>query len=358
MRKGFPGAQLGVQSWPSLLHKHEQAARTAVLWEPSEALPDVDVDDVEEVCNALCDEHTDEGCLREQRATMCRLTVAKLHQSVKEGDHHRVELASSWLAYFSECSAVWCSGVVAAGAPHALVKVLQLGLESAQISAAALSRIAKHEHVGAVVAAGGAAACVGVLRSGPEDTKQGAALILVRIAAHEQHVSALVAAGAVGACVGVLQTGLDCCNIRTGVTAVLSYISQQQQHEEALVSAGVIETILGTWQEFNADAKFNAAVTLAYISGRLDVSDVSAVVAPLIRELQSASEEPDQFEVIGALSRILRHKQHVAAVVAGGILAELTHIYMQQNGTQRVKLQAAAALKLIEIWVISNKGAR
>ena len=355
MRKGFPGAQLGVQSCPSLLLKHEQVAKTAVLWETAEALPDVDVDDVEEVCDALCDEHTDEGCLREQRATMCRLTVAKLHQSVKEGDHHRVELASSWLAYFSECSAVWCSGVVAAGAPHALVKVLELGLESAQISAAALSRIAKHEHVGAVVAAGGAEACVGVLRSGPEDTKQGAALILVRLAVHEQHVSTLVAAAAVGACVGVRQTGLD---IKTGVTAVLSYISQQEQHEDALVSAGIIQTILGTWQEFSADAKFNAAVTLAYISGRLDVSDVPVVVAPLIRELQSASEEPDQFEVIGALSRILRHKQHVAAVVAGGILAELTHVYMQQNGTQRVKLQAAAALKLIEIWVTSNKGAQ
>merc|ERR1712086_912446 len=53
MRHRFPGAQLGVKSWPSLLQRHEQAAEAAEQWEPP-AAPESE-DEAEGMCEALCD---------------------------------------------------------------------------------------------------------------------------------------------------------------------------------------------------------------------------------------------------------------------------------------------------------------
>ena len=80
MRHRFPGARLGVKSWPSLLQRHEQAAEAAEQWETPACFPESE-DEAEPACEALCDEHKDEGCLREQRAAISRLMVAKLNQA-------------------------------------------------------------------------------------------------------------------------------------------------------------------------------------------------------------------------------------------------------------------------------------
>ena len=63
--------------------------------------------------------------------------------------------------------------MVAAGAPHALVKVLRSDMHEAKADAAGtLANIASQEqHVGAVVAAGAIEACVAVLQTGPDDAK-------------------------------------------------------------------------------------------------------------------------------------------------------------------------------------------
>merc|ERR1712166_1343201 len=56
MQNRFPGAQLGVKSWPSLLQRHEQAAEAAEQWEPPADDPDSDDEEEELICETLCDE--------------------------------------------------------------------------------------------------------------------------------------------------------------------------------------------------------------------------------------------------------------------------------------------------------------
>ena len=145
----------------------------------------------------------------------------------------------------------------------------------------------------------------------------------------------------VEACVAVLQTGLD--EAKRNAIFVLENLSNCQQHVESLVTAGAITTILDVMHSMGPDFKFVAALTLADFSDHLDVTVLADVVAPLVQELQSGdADEEDEFDATRALSRILRHKKHVGAVVASGAVAALTRV--QQNGSQRVKSEASIAL--------------
>ena len=155
MRHRFPGAHLGVKSWPSLLQRHEQAAEAAEQWEPPADYPQHH-DEARDVCETLCNELKDEGCLQEQRAAMSRLMVAKLNLAMIKGTaQYRVKNVSDWLAWFSDLPH-YLGSMVAAGAPHALVKVLRSDMHVAKCDAAgALVNIAQHkQHIGAVVTAG------------------------------------------------------------------------------------------------------------------------------------------------------------------------------------------------------------
>ena len=218
MRHRFPGAQLGVKSWPSLLQRHEQAAEAAEQWEPPAEFPE-DQDEPRDVCDALCDEHKDEGCLREQRAAMSRLMVAKLNQAMIKGIADHIKNVSDWLAWFSELPR-YLDSMVAAGAPHALVKVLRSDMHVAKGDAAgALANIAvQKENSNAVVTAGAVEACVTLIQTGPDEAKMNAFATLVNILRQEQHVGAVVAAGAIEACVTVLQTGPDEAKMNAGAT--------------------------------------------------------------------------------------------------------------------------------------------
>ena len=66
----------------------------------------------------------------------------------------------------------------------------------------------------------------------------------------------------------------------------------------------------------------------------------------LVQELnEDPLDELDEFDVTRALSKILRHRQHVGAVVAGDAVAALTRA--QQTGSERVKIEATFALNMI-----------
>ena len=415
MRRRFPGAHLGVKSWPSLLQRHEQAAEAAEQWEPP-AAPDSE-DQVEEMCEVLCDKLKDEGCLQEQRAAMCRLMVAKLYQAMIKGIASHIN--SSWLAWFSELPR-YPDSMVAAGAPHALVKVLRSDMHSAKADAAmtlrniateeqhvgavvaagaieacvavlqtgpddikenaacTLLNIATEEHVGALVAAAGAmGACVAVLQTGPDEAKENAACTLLNIATEEQHVGALVAAGAMEACVAVLQTGPDeakentartlaniadheqhvdavvaagvveACvtvlqtgpdNAKSDAMCVLPHISYPEQHAGAVAAAGAITAILDTMHSMNSDDKYHAALLLAIFSDRLNATVVANMVAALVQESNVDPNEEDVFNIACALPRVLRHLQHVDAVVVGGTVAALTRV-LQYTGLSASRMR-------------------
>ena len=73
----------------------------------------------------------------------------------------------------------------------------------------------------------------------------------------------------------------------------------------------------------------------------MHVAMIVDVVAPLVKELQKGADERDdegELDATRALSRIVRHRQHVDAVVAGGAIAALTRIH--QSGSQRAKDEA------------------
>ena len=89
---------MGIKSWPSLLQRHEQAAEAAEQWEPPTIEDPEDDDEEELICETLCDEHKDEGCLQEQRAAMSRLMVAKLNQAMIKGIANHINRVSHWLA--------------------------------------------------------------------------------------------------------------------------------------------------------------------------------------------------------------------------------------------------------------------
>ena len=75
---------------------------------------------------------------------------------------------------------------------------------------------------------------------------------------------------------------------------------------------------------------------------------IADVVAPLVKELQKGADETDEedeLDATRALSRILRHRQHVDAVVAGGGVAALTRV--RQSGSQSAKNEASVALDRI-----------
>jgi hypothetical protein len=82
---------------------------------------------------------------------------------------------------------------------------------------------------------------------------------------------------------------------------------------------------------------------LANFSDRLDVAAVADVVALLVQRLQK--KRADEFDATRALSKILRHEQHVDIVLEGGAVAALTRA--QQNSSQRVMNEATIALDRI-----------
>ena len=133
MRGRFPGSQLGVNSWPSLLQRQEQAVEAAEQWEIPEPPDDEDPEVITEICEELCVEHKDERCLSEQRAAMSRLFVAKLYQTLIKGS--QIMDLCDWLLRFVEIPQ-HVDGMVRAGTPHALVKVLQSGPNDAKVTAA------------------------------------------------------------------------------------------------------------------------------------------------------------------------------------------------------------------------------
>ena len=272
MRHRYPGAQLGVKSWPSLMRKHEQATEAAERWEPPEDLP-ADQDECEEVCDELvlhelvCDENKTECGMYEQRAYMSRMVVAKLRQSIETGEDDKATLISNWLLCFFHAASGWHGAMVAAGVTPVLVKALQSDMESVKIFAAGgLTYLAGHNHTRAVTTAGALTACVDVLTNGPQHAKDGAAGVLAIVAKHEQHTSAVVAAGAVEPCLSVLRSGPE--DAQQNAASALAYISVQELHVGALVSAGAIEVLLGLLQtdsEGTQVAQLNAASSLHLI---------------------------------------------------------------------------------------------
>ena len=248
--------------------------------------------------------------------------------------------------------------VVAAGALEAFVALLQTGPDEVKDNAAsALASIAHVEqHAGAVVAAGAVEAFAAVLQTGPDDAMRNAAGALGNISAYKQHVNAVVAAGVIQVCVTVLQTGPD--DAKTSAMCVLANISYHEQHVEHLVEAGVITLVLDGMQSMNSELKFIAALTSASFSDRLDVAVVVDAAAALVRELQRVEGDEELKLPRGeglksdavricmrALTRILRHKQHVDAVVAVGVVAALARVH--KNGSRDIKCEASIALGLI-----------
>jgi len=185
-----------------------------------------------------------------------------------------------------------------------------------------------------------------VLQTGPNDAKRNAAAALRNISHEEQYVGAVVAAGAIRACVTVLQSGPD--DAQSNTTAVLAHVSGHENHVEDLVAAGLITTILDAMHSMDTDGKFCAALALADVSDRLDVAVIASIVTPLVRELKKVADEKyeeDEFDATRALSKILRHEQHVDIVLEGGAVAALTRA--QQNSSQRVMNEATIALDRI-----------
>ena len=249
MRQRYPGAQLGVKSWPSLMRRHEQATEAAERWEPPEDLP-ADEDECEEVCTALCDENKTECGMYEQRAVMSRMVVAKLRQSLETAQADKAALISNWLLCFFHAASGWHGAMVAAGVTPVLVQALKSDMEGVKIFAAGgLTYLAGHNHTRAVTTAGALTACVDVLNNGPQYAKDGAAGVLAFVANHEQHTSAVVAAGAVEPCLSVLRIGPE--DAQQNAASALAYICVQEMHVGALVSAGAIEVFVGLLQSEN-----------------------------------------------------------------------------------------------------------
>ena len=361
MQHHFPGAQLGVKSWPSLLQRYEQAAEAAEQWEPP--ADDPNSDEEEDMCEALCDEHKDDGCRREQRAAMSRLMVAKLNQSMVKGTAYHINSISNWLAWFCDLPQ-YLGGMVAAGAPHALVKVLQGGPDEAKGDAGvALANIADHcrpniadqsrnilrqeQHVGAVVAAGAIEACVAVMQTGPDDVKKHTARTLANIAHREQHVDALVAAGAIEACVTVLQTGSDYDGAKQNAASTLENIARQEQHVDAVAAAGAIEACVAVLQTGPDEAKMNAAGTLANISYHEQYMGALVAAGAIGACTAMVQTGPDNAKCNGslALANIAHHEQHVGAVVAAGAVEVC--VAMLQSGPDEAKGNAAFTLATI-----------
>ena len=73
---------------------------------------------------------------------------------------------------------------------------------------------------------------------------------------------------------------------------------------------------------------------------------VANLVATVVQELNDNPEELE-FDVTRAPSRILHHRQHVGAVVAGDVVAALTRV--QQNGSERVANEATFALETSQV---------
>jgi len=120
-----------------------------------------------------------------------------------------------------------------------------------------------------------------------------------------------------------------------------------EQHAGAVAAAGAVTAILDTMHSMDSEDKYYAALALATFPDRLNTTVVANVVAALVQELNfdPEQEEVDEFDVTRAFCRILRHKQHVGAVVAGGVVAALTRV--QQNGSERVIDEATFALEMI-----------
>ena len=93
----------------------------------------------------------------------------------------------------------------------------------------------------------------------------------------------------------------------------------------------------------NYDDTFCATLVLANFSDGLNAMVVANAVTTLVQELNDNPEELDEFDVTRALSRILHHRQHVGAVLAGDVVAALTRV--QQNGSERVANEATFALE-------------
>ena len=140
----------------------------------------------------------------------------------------------------------------------------------------------------------------------------------------------------------------------------LANISYHEQHVEHLVEAGVITTVLDGMRSMNSELKFIAALTSASFSEHLDVAvvvDAAATLVQLVRELQRVEGDEElklprdegaqrlKFDAVHALTRILRHKQHVDAVVAVGVVAALARVH--KSGSQDIKCEASIALDLI-----------
>ena len=96
MQHRFPGANLGVKSWPSLLQRHEHAARAAKQWEPPGWTLPKSLIEAESMFETLCDEHNDEGCLQEQVAAVSRLMAAKLYRAMIKGIADWRHSAANW----------------------------------------------------------------------------------------------------------------------------------------------------------------------------------------------------------------------------------------------------------------------
>ena len=79
IRQRFPGAQLGIRSWPSLMRQHEKAAETAEQWhcEPPIGVVSSDAQRMA-ACTRLYETLKDQVYLSEQRAAASRQIVAKL----------------------------------------------------------------------------------------------------------------------------------------------------------------------------------------------------------------------------------------------------------------------------------------
>ena len=380
MRHRFPGAQLGVKSWPSLLQRHEQAAEAAEQWEPPTA-PEGE-DEAEYMCEDLCDKLKDEGCLREQRAAMSKLMVAKLYRAMIKGIANQTNCITDWFSWFGNDYAV---GMVAAGAPHALVKVLhsdmyeakadaamtlanitiegqhvgavvaagaieacattlQTGPDEAKMNAArTLANISYHEqHVGAVVPGGAVEACIVVLQSGPDDGKYDAARTLATIARYEQHVGAVVAAGAVEACIAVLQTGPD--EAKSTTAGILASISCYEQHVHAVAVAGAIKACVAVLQSGSDDAKANVAATLANISNEEHAGAMVAAgaIEACVTLLETGPDDA-KAPAAGTLANISYNGQHLENLMAAGVIATALNMMMHSMDSE-VKLCATLIL--------------
>ena len=88
----------------------------------------------------------------------------------------------------------------------------------------------------------------------------------------------------------------------------------------------------------NSDDKYHAALLLAIFSDRLNATVVANMVAALVQESNVDPNEEDVFNIACALPRVLRHLQHVDAVVVGGTVAALTRV-LQYTGLSASRMR-------------------